>query len=114
MALVTLHEALAALAIALPMNELRGFCWRWRIQELAVFGSVLRTDFRPDSDVDFLVTFNPQAGISLFDMVTMETELADIVGRRVDLVSRGGIERSENWIRKKAILESARTLHVAG
>lgn len=102
------------LPITLPMDQLRDFCGRWRIHELAVFGSVLRTDFRPDSDVDFLVTFKPHAGISLFDMVTMETELAELVGRPVDLVSRGGIERSENWIRKKAILESVRTLHVAG
>lgn len=102
------------LPIALPMDQLRDFCRKWRIQDIAVFGSVLRKDFGPDSDIDFLVTFKSHAGISLFDMVTMETELAEIVGRRVDIVSRGGIERSENWIRKKAILESARTLHVTG
>lgn len=102
------------LPIALPMDKLREFCQKWRIQDIAVFGSVLRNDFGPESDVDFLVTFQPHAGISLFDLIKMETELGAIVGRRVDLVSRGGLERSENWIRKKAILESARSLHVAG
>jgi type III restriction enzyme len=102
------------LPIALPMDQLRHFCQKWRIQDMAVFGSVLRKDFGPDSDLDFLVTFKPHAGVSLFDLVKMEAELAEVVGRRVDIVSRRGIERSENWIRRKAILESARSLHVAG
>jgi len=66
-----------------------------------------------DSDVDLLVVFEPEADWSLFDQVTMEEELAAILGRKVDLVSRRAVERSPNWIRRKAILESAETIHVA-
>jgi hypothetical protein len=74
---------------------------------------VLRDDFRPDSDVDVLVTFAPEAEWSLFDHVTMEEELSSILDRKVDLVSRRGIERSRNWIRRKAILEAAEPFYVA-
>jgi predicted nucleotidyltransferase len=87
------------------------FCRRWKITELRVFGSALRDDFRPDSDLDLLVTFAPEADWSLLNHVAMEEELSGIVGRKVDLVSQRAIERSSkrssNWIRRKAILESA-------
>lgn len=89
------------------------FCRRWKITELALFGSVLRDDFRPDSDVDVLVTFAPDAQWSLFDHVDMEDELRQILGRSVDLVNRRGIERSRNQHRRRAILESAQVVHVA-
>lgn len=72
-----------------------------------MFGSALREDFRPDSDLDLLVRFTPGADWSLLDHVAMEEELSGIVGRKVDLVSRRAIERSSNWICRKAILESA-------
>ena len=72
-----------------------------------VFGSALRDDFRPDSDLDLLVRFAPDADWSLMDHVAMEEELSGIVGRKVDLVSQRAIERSSNWIRRKAILDSA-------
>jgi predicted nucleotidyltransferase len=61
----------------------------------------------PDSDLDLLVSFAPDADWSLMDRVAMEEELAGIMGRKVDLVSRRAVERSSNWIRRKAILESA-------
>jgi len=93
--------------------KLEEFCRKWKVSELALFGSVLRDDFRPDSDVDLLISFQPEADWSLFDRVRMQGELAGIVGRKVDLVSRRGIERSSNWIRRKAILESARPVYVA-
>ncbi len=89
------------------------FCRRWKIKELSVFGSVLRDDFRPDSDIDFLVTFAADAEWSLFDHVQMEVELSAIVGRPVDLVSRWAIEHSHNWIRREAILESAEPIYAA-
>ena len=89
------------------------FCRRWKIEELALFGSVLRADFRANSDVDVLVAFAPDAGWSLLDHVAMERELAGIVGREVDLVTRKAVEGSANWIRRRAILESAQPIHVA-
>lgn len=78
-----------------------------------MFGSALREDFRSDSDPDLLVSFAPEAGWSLLDHVAMEEEPASILGRKVDLVSRRAIERSSNWIRRKAILESAEPCFVA-
>ncbi len=101
------------LPIHLDPERLERFCLRWKVAELAVFGSILRDDFGPDSDVDVLVSFQPEADWSLFDRVDMQEQLAGIMGRKVDLVSRRGIERSSNWIRRKAILENARPLYVA-
>jgi hypothetical protein len=92
----------------LPLAELRAFCAKWKIAELAVFGSYLREDFGPESHVDFLVTWKPDADWSLLDVVRMEAELGDIVGRKIDLVLRRSIERSRNRIRRDAILSSAR------
>jgi len=100
--------------IPLDREKIGEFCQRWQITELALFGSVLRDDFRPDSDVDVLVTFDPDAQWSLFDHVDMEEELSVLVGRKVDLVSRRAIEQSANWIRRKAILETAEPYYVEG
>lgn len=91
--------------IPIDRDKIAEFCRRWEITELALFGSVLRDDFRPDSDVNVLVTFADDARWSLFDYVTIEDDLSAILGRKVDLVSRRAIERSPNWIRRKAILE---------
>ena len=93
--------------IPVPKEQLEEFCRRWKIVELRVFGSALRADFRPDSDLDLLVRFAPDADWSLLDHVAMEEELSGIVGRKVDLVSQRAVERSSNWIRRKEILESA-------
>lgn len=99
--------------IAIPEEPLREYCHRWQIVELALFGSVLRDDFQPDSDVDVLVRFHPEARHTLFDMVRMQRELEQVLGRNVDLVSRRGIENSRNYLRKKAILESAQVVYAA-
>ena len=93
--------------IPIPTERLDEFCRRWKIAELRVFGSALREDFRPDSDVDLLVDFAPDANWTLLNHVAMEEELSGMLGRKVDLVSRRAIERSSNWIRRKAILETA-------
>ncbi len=97
--------------IEIPQEEVAAFCRRWQIVELAFFGSVLRDDFRPDSDVDVLVRFSEEARYGLFDMVRMQEELQNTLGRKVDLVSRRGIERSRNYIRRKAVLESAEVVY---
>jgi predicted nucleotidyltransferase len=95
------------------MDKLEAFCRKWKISELAVFGSVLREDFRSDSDVDFLATFSQDASWSLFDHVDMREELAVLLGRKVDLANRKGLEQSRNYIRRKAILESVEVIYVA-
>ena len=89
------------------------FCRKWRITELALFGSVLRDDFGPSSDVDVLVRFEEPVRWGLFAFGDMEDELAAILGRRVDLVTRAAIEESENYIRRRAILGSAQTIYAA-
>lgn len=102
-----------ARTLGINARELAAFCRRWKIRELAAFGSVLREDFRADSDIDLLVSFDPDANWGLLDQARMEEELGEVLGRKVDLVSRRAIERSPNWIRRKTILESAETIHVA-
>ena len=99
--------------IKVPKTKLAEFCRRWNISEFAIFGSALRDDFRSDSDVDVLVSFTPQARVSLFDMVHMQDELKIIFGRDVDLVSKRGVMNSRNYLRRKAILESVQVIHVA-
>jgi len=101
------------LKIKIPKAELAEFCKRWNVSEFSVFGSALRSDFRPDSDLDVLVSFAPQAQVSLFDMVHMQDELKSIFGREVDLISKRGVENSRNYLRRKHILESAQVIHVA-
>jgi len=95
-----------------PKDRIADFCRRWKITEFALFGSVLRDDFQPDSDVDVLVNFAEDARWSLFDLVSMQEELSVIFGREVDLVSRRGIEHSRNPIRREAILSSAEVVYV--
>lgn len=99
--------------IPIDQHQITAFCQRWKITEFALFGSVLREDFRPDSDVDTLVTFAADADWSLFDHIEMEDELSAVLGRKVDIVSRRAIERSENWIRREAILSTAEPIYVA-
>ena len=94
-------------------QKVKDFCTKWKISEFALFGSVLREDFRPDSDIDVLVTFAPDGEWSIFDLVEMEDELKIIFDRDVDLVLRPSIERSKNIYRRDHILNSARTVYVA-
>ncbi|HXU23658.1 MAG TPA: nucleotidyltransferase domain-containing protein [Tepidiformaceae bacterium] len=99
--------------IELPAERIAAFCRKWQITELAVFGSVLRDDFRADSDLDVLITPGQDARWSAFDMMHMGEELAEIAGRPVDVVSRRGLDSSRNFLRRQAILESARTIYAA-
>jgi hypothetical protein len=99
--------------IEVPAERLAALCRKWKITELSLFGSVLRGDFRPDSDIDVLVTFSPEARPTLFDLVQMENELKEIFGREVDLVEKRLIEQSANYIRRKHILDSAEVVYGA-
>ena len=97
----------------LPMDEIAKFCQRWKIRELALFGSALRDDFGPDSDLDILVTFAEGAEWSLFDHVQMQYELQTSLHRSVDLISKRAVERSQNWLRRQEILNTAQVLFSA-
>ncbi len=111
--MTTSEEMMRAPRIPIPQDEVAAFCRKWRITELALFGSVLRDDFTPESDVDVLARFGPDAEHTLFDLYDMEQELAAALGRKVDLVSWTAIERSENPYRRKAVLDSAQVIYDA-
>jgi uncharacterized protein len=97
----------------LPAREIESFCKKWKVSDLSLFGSALRDDFGPDSDVDVLVSFRDGAAWGFSDLVEMEAELGRLLGRRVDLVERRVVERSENYIRRREILQTAEPLYVA-
>lgn len=96
--------------ITVDQAKIAEFCHKWQVTELSPFGSVLREDFGPESDVDVLVTFTPDAPWSLFDLVDMVDELQLISGRKVDLVARDALR---NPIRRRAILSSREVIHAA-
>ena len=97
--------------IEIPKEKIAKFCKKWKIREFSLFGSVLRDDFRSDSDIDVLVTFSEDAKHTLFDLVHMESELKQMLGHDVDIVSRRGLESSRNYIRRNAILNSAEAVY---
>jgi len=94
--------------IVLPQDRIADFCRRWKIVEFALFGSVLRDDFRPDSDIDVLVSFAPDARWSLFDWVGMIDELRAIFGREVHLVEK---EALRNPYRRYTILATKEVVY---
>lgn len=98
--------------LRVPVNRkaLERFCRRWKVTEFALFGSVLREDFRPDSDVDVLVSFRADAHWSLADIVVMQDELRAIFGRPVDLVEK---EALRNPFRRRSILATREVIYAA-
>lgn len=92
---------------------LRALCRKWKIQRLELFGSARTGQLGPDSDIDLLAEFEPDEQWSLMDLARAEDEFASLFGRRVDLVDRKNLERSENWIRRDAILRSAELVYGA-
>jgi predicted nucleotidyltransferase len=100
--------------LEIPLDKIEAFCRKWKIKEFALFGSVLREDFRPDSDVDVLVTFEPNGGITFDNRVEIQDEIEKIFGRKVDLIERKIVEQSENYIRRRHILQSLEPVYVAG
>ena len=99
--------------IDIPHEAIAAFCRRWKITELSLFGSVLRDDFRPDSDVDVLVTFAPDSAWRFTDLLDMEEELKQILGRNVDFIDRAAVEESRNYIRRRHILGTLEPIYVA-
>ena len=94
-------------------GPIAAFCEKWGIAEMSVFGSVLRDDFRPDSDVDVLVLMQPDADLTFARWDQMERELSELTGRPVDLVFKDAIRKSPNWIRRREILSTARVIYAA-
>ena len=99
--------------IDIPKKQIAEFCRRWNIVEFALFGSVLRDDFDLDSDLDILVTFAPEADWSLLDHLRMERELSDILGQKIELLSKRAVEQSHNVIRRREILNTAEVIYVS-
>ena len=98
----------------LPVSEIQRLCQRFGVDELAIFGSALTEEFDADSDLDFLVRFRTGAEKPwMAHFQDLERELSRLLGREVDLVDRKAVEQSRNWIRRKAILESAQVLYAA-
>lgn len=100
--------------VNLPMDVIADFCKRRHIKQLELFGSALRDDFGPDSDLDFLYVLDPADAWSFTDLLDAEKELAALLGREVDLVKRELIEGEENPWRRKNILGAARVIYPDG
>lgn len=96
--------------IEVPMDKIKDFCRKWQIKEFSLFGSVLREDFRPDSDIDVLVSFDATARWSLYDFVDMKDELKDIFMRDVDIVEKGAVR---NPFRRRSIMTNREILYAA-
>ena len=95
--------------VKVDTRQIGDFCVRWKVTELALFGSVLRDDFRADSDVDVLVTFAPDAHVGLLTLSRMERELSGLLNRKIDLVTKGGLKP----LIREAILAEAEVLYAA-
>jgi uncharacterized protein len=97
--------------LEIPNSEIEDFCRKWHITEFALFGSVLREDMGPDSDVDVLLTFADDAQLNLYDWQDMEDELREMFGRDVDLVAKSGLR---NPFRRHEILRTQKVIYVSG
>jgi predicted nucleotidyltransferase len=99
--------------LGITASQLEAFCQQWHVAELSFFGSILRDDFTPASDVDLLVTYLPTAKRGLFQKIRMQEDLQALLNRDVDLVSKTAIQQSRNWLRRKNILNAAQVIYVA-
>ena len=96
--------------LEIPSQGLESICRKWRVRELSLFGSVLRDDFTPESDIDVLVSFDPDATWSLWDLTEMRDDLTALIGRPVDLVEREGLQ---NPFRRDKIMQTRKVIYVA-
>jgi len=94
----------------IPLKDIARFCRRWQIREFALFGSATRDDFRPESDIDILITYDPASEKGLFEHAQMQNELSVLFGRKVDLVTRRAIEQTQNQILRDRILKTAQLI----
>lgn len=94
----------------MALEQIAAFCQRWKITEFALFGSILRDDFRPDSDIDLLVTSAPNDGWSLFELMNLQRELEASVGRSVDLLEKRALK---NPFRRTEILRTCQVIYAS-
>ncbi len=99
--------------LGVSQKAIAEFCQHWHIIEFAVFGSVLREDFHPDSDIDVLVTFAPEAKRGLTETLQMQDELKAMFHREVDFIVKTALKKSQNWLRRQTILDSAQVIYAA-
>jgi predicted nucleotidyltransferase len=104
-------QTLVEKRLGVSLSSIAEFCQRWQIIEFAVFGSVLRSDFRSDSDIDVLVTFAPEAKRGLTETLQMHDELKAMFTREVDFIVKTALEKSQNWLRRQTILNSAQVIY---
>jgi len=97
--------------LGITSSQLAEFCQNAQIEELALFGSVLRDDFRPDSDIDILVTFHSNCELDLMDLVRLEYDLEDWLHREVDLFEKETVKQDRNWIRRQEILNNHQVIY---
>ena len=97
-----------------PYDEIAAFCKRWKVVEFALFGSAVRDDFMPESDIDALVSFAPDSNWGLFEHVQMRQELKSIFARDVDLITRRALEQSRNSLLRAEILSTAKVVFSEG
>lgn len=97
--------------LGLTSLEIATFCQQWGITKMALFGSILRDDFRADSDIDLLITFAPNAQQGLLTLAKIKHELESRLNRPIDLVPEASVQMSENWIRQQEILGTAQTIY---
>jgi predicted nucleotidyltransferase len=97
--------------LGINSQKLQEFCQKAKISELCLFGSILRDDFNPDSDIDIIVTFNPDITMSLLQFVDLEYQLQDLFKRPVDLVEKTTVEKDFNWIRRQEILNNYQVIY---
>lgn len=109
MPLAKLEPIISERLVATP-DQIHEFCQRWKINEMSLFGSVLRSDFHADSDIDVLVSFAGDAEWNLFDYVHMQNELSALVRRKVDIAEKHGLI---NPYRRHAILSTCQSLYKA-
>jgi uncharacterized protein len=107
---ISQRKNMKQIGITLPQEKIEAFCLKWKVSEMALFGSVLSERFCAESDIDVLVSFKKDAGWSLFDFVDMIDELESIFGRKVDLVEKDSLR---NPFRKESILSSNEVIYAA-
>ena len=98
------------LTMLIDYARIAEFCRKWRVKEFAIFGSALRDDFTPQSDINVLVELLPDHGLDLYDWMDMIEELQTIFARKVDLVAKGGLK---NPLRRREILSTAEVVYAA-
>ncbi len=100
-------------SINIQKEKLSEICKRYKIIELALFGSALREDFTNRSDIDLLVEFMPDSGITLFNIVDLKDEFEKLFGRDVDIVPKNAVKKSRNYLRKNAILKNYKVIYAS-